>query len=64
MFFNEATAETSWAMPDQEAALIEAMKAGTRMTVSSISSRGTEVSDTYSLSGITAAIDAINKECQ
>jgi invasion protein IalB len=64
MFFNEATAETSWAMPDQEASLIEAMKAGTRMTIASVSSRGTEVTDTYSLSGITAALNAVTKECQ
>jgi invasion protein IalB len=64
MFFNDATGETSWAVPDQEAALIEAMKKGSKMTISSTSSRGTDVTDNYSLSGITAALDAIAKECQ
>ncbi len=63
MFFNDAAGETSWAVPDQEAALIEAMKKGTTMTVASTSSRGTGVTDTYSLLGITAALDAIAKEC-
>ena len=64
MFFNDATGETAWAVPDQEAALIEAMKKGRQLTIVSTSSRGTGVTDTYSLSGVTAAIDAVNKECQ
>lgn len=63
MFFNDSTAETSWAVPDQEAALIEAMKKGSRMSVTSVSLRGTEVTDSYSLSGITAALNAVAKEC-
>ncbi len=45
-------------------ALIEAMKKGSKLTVTSTSSRGTDVTDFYSLSGITAALDAITKECQ
>ena len=64
MFFNDGAGETSWAVPDQEAALIEAMKKGTRMSVASTSSRGTSVTDFYSLSGVTAALDAVAKECQ
>ncbi len=64
MFFNDAAGETSWAVPDQEPALIAAMKKGTKMTVTSTSSRGTSVTDFYSLSGVTAALDAIAKECQ
>ncbi len=63
MFFNDAAGETSWAVPDQEAALIEAMKKGSKMTVASTSSRGTDVTDSYSLSGVTAALDAAAKEC-
>lgn len=57
-------ADGAW-MEDQtqESALIAAMKAGTQMTVSGTSRRGTESSDSYSLSGITAALDAIAKEC-
>jgi hypothetical protein len=50
--------------PAQEADLIAAMQKGVRMTVSGKSRRGTLTTDTYSLSGITAALDAIAKECQ
>lgn len=49
--------------PTQEAALIAAMQKGNRMTVVGKSRRGTVTTDTYSLSGITAALDAIAKEC-
>jgi invasion protein IalB len=49
--------------PTQESALITAMQSGTKMTVSGISRRGTEVSDNYSLAGVTAALSAIAKEC-
>jgi hypothetical protein len=47
----------------QEAALIAAMQSGTKMTVTGTSRRGTEITDTYSLSGVTAALNAIGKEC-
>ena len=40
------------------------MQKGTRMTVVGKSRRGTVTTDTYSLSGISAALDAIAKECQ
>ncbi len=63
MFFNDAAGQTSWAVPDTEPTLIEAMKKGSKMTVSSMSGRGTEVTDSYSLSGVTAALDAVTKEC-
>lgn len=43
--------------------LVAAMRAGSQMIVSGISSRGTKTSDTYSLSGFTAAYNAINKAC-
>ena len=64
MFFNDAAGETAWSVPDSEAALVEAMKKGSKLTVVSTSSRGTDVTDTYSLSGVTAALDAVAKECQ
>lgn len=48
---------------NSEAVFIEAMKAGTTMTVEGTSGRGTVSTDTYSLSGVTAGIDAIAKEC-
>ena len=50
--------------PAQEAELIAAMQKGTHMTVVGKSRRGTVTTDTYSLSGISAALDAIAKECQ
>ncbi len=49
--------------PAQESDLIAAMQKGTRMTVIGKSRRGTQTTDTYSLSGITAALDAVAKEC-
>jgi hypothetical protein len=49
--------------PPQEPALIDAMKKGRVMTVQGTSSRGTVSTDTYSLAGITAALDAIAKAC-
>jgi invasion protein IalB len=64
MFFNDAAGNTAWAMPDQEAALVDAMKKGTKMSVNSTSSRGTDVTDFFSLSGVTAALDAVAKDCQ
>ncbi len=43
----------------EEPALVAAMKAGHSMTVQAISGRGTNTSYTYSLSGITAALNKI-----
>lgn len=64
MFLDASHPDTAWAVPDQEAALIDAMKKGTKMTIVGTSSpRKTVVTDTYSLSGITAALDKIAKEC-
>ncbi len=63
MFFNDAAGETAWSVPDSEPALVDAMKKGSKLTVVSTSSRGTAVTDSYSLSGVTAALDAVAKEC-
>lgn len=45
-------------------ALVAAMKAGKAMTVKGTSSRGTLTTDTYSLTGFTAAYAAIGKACK
>ena len=44
-------------------AIVAAMKSGRRMAIKGTSSRGTLTTDTYSLSGITAAYNAIDKAC-
>lgn len=48
----------------EENSLIAAMKAGSNMSVSGTSSRGTNTSYTFSLSGVTAAIGLASKACQ
>ena len=49
--------------PEQEIAVVEAMKKGRRMTVVGYSSSGVTTTDKYSLLGFTAAHRAISKEC-
>jgi invasion protein IalB len=46
-----------------EARLVDAMKAGNSMTVKGRSARGTNTSDSYSLSGISDALARMGKEC-
>lgn len=48
---------------EDEAKLVDAMKAGSSMRVQGRSARGTNTSDTYSLSGSTDALERISKEC-
>jgi invasion protein IalB len=48
---------------DDEAKLVEALKSGSTMKIEGKSARGTATSDTYSLSGISDALDRIAKEC-
>ncbi|MEL6921764.1 MAG: invasion associated locus B family protein [Pseudomonadota bacterium] len=43
----------------QDPALVAAMRAGSRMTVRAVSRRGTNTTYEYSLSGVTAALEAI-----
>ncbi|WP_181701131.1 invasion associated locus B family protein [Chthonobacter albigriseus] len=47
-----------------ESRLIAAMRAGSDMVVTGTSRRGTVTVDTYSLSGVTAAINRIDAECK
>lgn len=47
----------------EEPQLVEAMRKGSEMIVKGKSSRGTETTDTYSLLGISNALDRVLKEC-
>lgn len=49
--------------PEEDMALVAAMRAGNRMIVTGVSSRGTRTKDTYSLAGVSAAYKAIGKAC-
>lgn len=54
----------AWARDSEtDSKLIDAMIKGGRMVVRGVSSRGTQTTDTYSLSGFTAAYRAINSAC-
>lgn len=46
-----------------DARIVAAMQRGSNLTVEGMSSRGTKTTDTYSLSGFTAAYKAISKAC-
>ena len=43
--------------------MVEAMRKGSTMTVKATSARGNLTTDTYSLSGVTAALSRVDKEC-
>ena len=56
--------DTAWVEAlDQEAALVVAMRRGVSMVVHGRSARGTDTTDTYSLRGISAALDRAAQEC-
>ena len=62
-FFTEG--DSAWAYdPKDDAAAILAMKRGSGLTVAATSQRGTNTTDKYSLSGFTAAYNAITKDCR
>lgn len=56
--------DTAWA-PDANTdnAIAEAMRKGSNFVVKGTSARGTATSDTFSLKGSSAALDAISKAC-
>lgn len=57
--------DTAWVdKPETEKAIIAAMKGGKKMTVSGVSARGTKTTDTYSLEGISAALDKVKSACE
>ena len=62
LFTKDSTAWNSDGKGDK--AVIQAMRAGSRMVVKGISKFGTLTTDTYSLLGFTAAYRAINSACK
>ena len=57
--------DTAWARTNKDdVAIVRAMRSGARMIVNGVSSRGTKTKDTYSLSGISAAHNAIGRACK
>ena len=56
--------EAAWlAVEADEPTFVEALKAGTKLTVNGTSQKGNKMSDSYSLSGVTAALGEISKAC-
>lgn len=56
--------ESAWAYKGDDAKIAKAMKAGASMQVIGVSAKGTRTNDTYSLKGISKAIEAIDKACR
>ncbi len=60
-------ADGEWAWPrtpDDDAKIIAAMKAGTKATLTAMSTRGTQTEDEFSLLGFTAALEEAEKRCK
>lgn len=56
--------EAAWlAVEADEPGFVEAMKGGTKLVVKGTSQKGNNLSDTYNLSGVTAALKEIDKAC-
>ena len=61
---NDGTDGSAWIQNlSEEPRLIAAMRRGSQMIVTGTSSRGTLTTDTFSLSGISAALDKIHASC-
>ena len=62
-FFTEGSG--AWAYdPQDDARVVAAMRRGNRLVVNATSQRGTDTTDTYSLSGFTAAYNSITAACR
>jgi len=60
-----AQGDGAWlADEEEEKRLLRAMRAGIEMEVVGLSSRGTQSTDVFSLRGVSAALDRIDKECK
>jgi hypothetical protein len=56
--------EAAWlAVEADEPSFVEALKAGSKLIVKGTSQKGNNMSDTYNLSGVTAALNEIAKAC-
>jgi hypothetical protein len=55
--------ETAWAWAADDDSMVGAMKAGASLIIEGRSQRGTYTRDTFSLIGVTAAINAIDEAC-
>ena len=57
--------DMGWAYPviEQEPEIVDLLKKGANATVTVVSTRGTVISDTMSLIGITAAVNEAQREC-
>jgi len=61
---NDGDSGTAWIKKlGDEPRLVDAMRRGSQMMVTGTSSRGTLTRDTYSLSGISGALDKIHSAC-
>ena len=61
---NDNNVGTAWVKDaEEETKLIEAMRTGSTITVSGVSKRGTKTKDTYSLSGLSSALEKIHTAC-
>lgn len=56
--------QLAFSYPEDDSKIVAAMRKGSTMIVRGTSSRGTATTDTYSLSGFTAASNAIDKACK
>ncbi len=56
--------EYAWPRPDDDTALIDAMRGGSEAIIVGFSTRGTETTDTFSLIGFTAAMEKALELCQ
>lgn len=57
--------DVAWAAaPETEMQIVNAMKKGTTLSVTGTSWKGTETTDTYSLTGVSKAMDTIDNACK
>lgn len=56
--------EWAWAAKGKDGDIVSAMKKGAKAVITAVSSRGTTTKDTFSLSGVTAAIEDAEKRCK